>query len=145
MMAPGPDDDGSVFPDSAQNVSNLVIDGDYICRAWWQFRIVLVSRCPSASGDTRLELCLILWIVNEDLKCSESRVALCVKHTLQKKVSCLQQVSLFNRVISRSNLGLTRITIRVSGSFGSVYWPGFNPGQHYHYSYKTNITISIIS
>ena len=36
-MAPGPGDDGSVFPNSAQDVPNLVIDGDYICRAWQQF------------------------------------------------------------------------------------------------------------
>ena len=46
MMASGPGDDESVFPNSAQDVSNLVIDGDYILkkkkdtkgsRAWQQF------------------------------------------------------------------------------------------------------------
>ena len=60
----------------------------------------------------------ILQILNEDLKCSELCVALCVKYTLQKKSSCLQPghirvksaVSLFNRVICGSNPGLTRIT-----------------------------------
>ena len=30
MMASGSGDDGSVFPNSAQDVSNLVIDGDRI-------------------------------------------------------------------------------------------------------------------
>ena len=30
MMVSGSGDDGSVFPISAQDVSNLVIDGDYI-------------------------------------------------------------------------------------------------------------------
>ena len=30
MMASGSCDDGSVFPHSAQDVSNLVIDGDYM-------------------------------------------------------------------------------------------------------------------
>ena len=95
-MMPG--DDGSVFHNSAQDVSNLVIDGHYILkrkkdtkgsRAWQQFRIVLVSRLPLGSGTARLELCLILRILNEDLKCSELSVAVCVKHTLQKKVNCL--------------------------------------------------------
>ena len=52
MMASGPGDDGSVFPISAQDVSNLVIDGNYILKknkdmkgskVWQQFRIVLVS------------------------------------------------------------------------------------------------------
>ena len=43
-----------------------------------------------------IELCLILRILNEDSKCLELCVALCVKHTLQKKVSCLQQVSLYS-------------------------------------------------
>ena len=47
MMASGDGDGGSVFPHSAQNVSNLVIDGDYMAkkkkkdmkgnRAWQQF------------------------------------------------------------------------------------------------------------
>ena len=52
MMAPGSCDDGSVFPHSAQDSLNLVIDGDYKLkkkkdtkgsRAWQQFRNVLVS------------------------------------------------------------------------------------------------------
>ena len=30
MMASGSGDDGSIFPNSAQDVSNLVIDGDRI-------------------------------------------------------------------------------------------------------------------
>ena len=46
MMVSGPGNDGSVFPNSAQDVSKLVIDGDYILkkkkdtkgsRAWKQF------------------------------------------------------------------------------------------------------------
>ena len=92
---------------------------------------------PFRVGAARLESCLILWILNEDSKCSELCIAVRVKHTLQKKMSCLQQVSLFNRVISGSNLGLTRIIIWVSGPSGSVghpgqwYWPGFNPGLYY--------------
>ena len=45
----------------------------------------------SAAG---LESCLILWILNEDSKHLESQVAVRVKYTLQKKVSCLQQASL---------------------------------------------------
>ena len=49
---------------------------------------------PFRVGRARLESCLILRILNEDSKCSELRVALSVKHTLQKKVSCLQ-VSLY--------------------------------------------------
>ena len=53
MMTSGPCDDGSVFPHSAQDILNLVIDGDYMLkkkkdtkgsRAWQQFRNVLVSR-----------------------------------------------------------------------------------------------------
>ena len=32
MMASGPGDDGSVFPNSAQDVLKLVIDGDYILK-----------------------------------------------------------------------------------------------------------------
>ena len=60
---------------------------------------------------------------------SESCVAVCVcvKHSLQKKVICLQQVSLFNQVISGANPGLTRITIQVSGSSGSVVLTQFQP------------------
>ena len=78
MMASGSGDDGSVFPNSAQDVLNLVIDGHYILkrkkdtkgsRAWQQFRIVLVLWLPSGSGATRLESCLILRILNEDSKC----------------------------------------------------------------------------
>ena len=30
MMASGPGDDGSVFSNSTQDVSKLVIDGDYV-------------------------------------------------------------------------------------------------------------------
>ena len=53
MMASGSCDDGSVFPHSAQDISNLVIDDDYMLkkkdtkgsRAWQLFRNVLVSRC----------------------------------------------------------------------------------------------------
>ena len=46
MTAFGPGDDGSAFPNSAQDVLNLVIDGHYILkrkkdtkgsRAWQQF------------------------------------------------------------------------------------------------------------
>ena len=46
MMASGPCNDGSVFPHSAQDVLNLVIDGDYMLkkkkdmkgsRVWQQF------------------------------------------------------------------------------------------------------------
>ena len=48
---------------------------------------------PFRVGAARLESCLIL-ILNEDSKCLESRVAVRVEHTLQKKVSCLQQVNL---------------------------------------------------
>ena len=107
-MAPVPGDDGSVFSNSAQNWWRLYFkEGERIRKEvehGSNFKSS-VSRCPSESGDVRLESCLILWILNEDLKCSESRVALCVKHTLQKKVSYLQQVSLFNRVISGSNPG----------------------------------------
>ena len=114
MMVPGPGEDGIVFPNSAQDVSNLIIDSGYICRAWQQFRIVLVSQGSSGSADARLESCLVLRILNEDSKCSELRVTLCVKHTLQKKVNCLQQASLFNWVMSGSNPGLTRIS----------YYPG---------------------
>ena len=64
MMASGPGDDGSVFSNSVQDVSNLVIDGDYILkkkkdtkgsRAWQQFRIMLVLQRFSGSGTTRLE------------------------------------------------------------------------------------------
>ena len=32
MMVSGPCNDGSVFPHSAQDVSNLVIDGDYMLK-----------------------------------------------------------------------------------------------------------------
>ena len=32
MMASGPCDDGSVFPHSAQDVSNLVIDSDHMLK-----------------------------------------------------------------------------------------------------------------
>ena len=55
MMASGPCDDGSVFPHSVQDASNLVIDGDYMLknkkdtkgsRAWQQFQNMLVSRHP---------------------------------------------------------------------------------------------------
>ena len=50
MMASGPGDYGSVFPNSAQDVSKLFINGDYILkkkkdtkgsRAWQQFQIML--------------------------------------------------------------------------------------------------------
>ena len=54
MMVSGPCNDGSVSPHSAQDISNLVIDGDYmlkkrrirkeVARAWQQF---LVSRRPT--------------------------------------------------------------------------------------------------
>ena len=56
MMASGPCNDGSVFPHSAQDVLNLVIDGDYMLkkkkdtkgsRAWQQFRNALVSQHPT--------------------------------------------------------------------------------------------------
>ena len=49
MVASGSGDDRSVFPNSAQDVSKLVIDGNYILkkkkdmkesRAWQQFRII---------------------------------------------------------------------------------------------------------
>ena len=49
MMVSGPGDDVSVFLNSVQDVSTLVIDGDYILkkkkdtkgnRAWQQFQIV---------------------------------------------------------------------------------------------------------
>ena len=49
MMAFGPGDDGSVFLNSAQDVSKLIIDGDYILKkrkdtkgskAWQQFQIM---------------------------------------------------------------------------------------------------------
>ena len=32
MMVSGPGDDGSVFPNSAQDALSLVIDGDYVCK-----------------------------------------------------------------------------------------------------------------
>ena len=35
-------------------------------------------------------------ILNEDSKCSKLHVALCIKHTLQKKSCCLKQVSLYS-------------------------------------------------
>ena len=56
MMASDPCYDGSIFPHFAQDVSNLVIDGDYMLkkekdtkgsRAWQQFWNVLVSRRPT--------------------------------------------------------------------------------------------------
>ena len=56
MIASGPCNDGSVFPHCAQDVLNLVIDGNYMLkekkdtkrsRAWQQFRKVLVSRHPT--------------------------------------------------------------------------------------------------
>ena len=93
-------------------------------RAWQQFRIVLVLQHPSVSGATRPKSCLIVWILNEDLKCSELRVAVCVKQTLQKKVSCFQQLSLYS---TGSYPGLTRIAIQVSGSSGSVVLTRFQP------------------
>ena len=71
-------------------------------------RVSLVA--PFRVGAARLESCLIL---NEDSKCSESRVAMRVKHTLQKKVSCLQQASLIQ-------LG----HIRVRSGFDPDYYPG---------------------
>ena len=72
---------------------------------------------PFRVGRARLESCLILRILNEDSKCSELRVALSVKHTLQKKVSCLQ-VSLYIQP------GQIRR--------GQWYWSGFNPDLHAH-------------
>ena len=56
MMASGPCNNGSVFPHFAEDVSNLVIDGDYMLkkkedtkgsRAWQQFQNVLVSWRPT--------------------------------------------------------------------------------------------------
>ena len=56
MMASGPCNDGSVFLHSAQDVLNLVIDGDYMLkkkkdtkgsRAWQQFQNGLVSWHPT--------------------------------------------------------------------------------------------------
>ena len=53
MMASGSCDDGSVFPHSAQDISNLVIDGNYMLkkkkdtkgsRAWQQVQNVSVLR-----------------------------------------------------------------------------------------------------
>ena len=128
MMVFGSGDDVSVFSNSAQDVSNLVINGYYIfkeekgSKAWQQFRIMLVWRRPSGSGSMRLETCLILWILNEDSKCLQLRVAVCAKHTLQKKVSCLQQMSFIStghiQVKSGSDLDyyLGQWIIRVSGT-----------------------------
>ena len=86
-------------------------------RAWQQFWIVLVLQCPSGLGVARLESC---WILNEDSKCSELHIAVCVKYTLQKKVSCLQQVSLYS-------IGSYPGQIRVSGSSRSVILTWFQP------------------
>ena len=131
MMAFGSADDGSIFHNSAQDGLNLAIDGHYILkkkkdtkgsRACQQFRIVLISWLPTGSGTARLESCLILQILNEDSKCSELSVAVRVKYTLQKKVSCLQQVSLIQlghiQVKSGSDLDYypDHWVIRVSGT-----------------------------
>ena len=86
---------------------------------------------PFRVGATRLESCLILWILNEDSKCSELHVAVCVKHTLQKKVSCLQQVSL----IQPGHIWVESGSV---GHPGQWYWPGFNLDVHAASSWPYN-------
>ena len=62
MMASGSGDDGSVFPYSAQDVSNLVIDGDRIRKKWSMAAILnrVGLAAPFRVGAARLESCLIL-------------------------------------------------------------------------------------
>ena len=69
---------------------------------------------PFRVGAVRLEWCLILWILNEDLKCLELRVAVHVKHTFQKKVSCLEVPSTSVSYSTGSNPG--QWVIQVSGT-----------------------------
>ena len=137
-MASDSGDNGSVFPNSAQDVLNLVIDSHYVLkrkkdmkgsRAWQQFQIMLVSRYPPGSDAARLELCLILRILNEGSKCSELRIALHIKHTLQKKVSCLQWRSLYSTGSYRGQIRVRPVLLSGSvGHPGQWYWPSFSPG-----------------
>ena len=46
MMASGPCNDGSVFPHSAQDVLNLVIDGDYMLKK----KKDIISKCVSLTA-----------------------------------------------------------------------------------------------
>ena len=68
MMAPGPGDDENVFLNSAQDVSKLVIDGDYILqkkkdtkgsRAWQQFQIVIN---PANNGEVFGVACCCVYV-----------------------------------------------------------------------------------
>ena len=79
---------GSVFLDSAQDVLNLVIDGHYNnlkrkkdtkgSRAWQQFRIMLVSRRPSAPFRVRhREIRIVFNLVNTEWRLKVFIVACC--------------------------------------------------------------------
>ena len=141
-MAFGSGDEGSVFPNSAQNVSNLVIDGHYILkrkkdtkesRAWQQFQIVLVSRRRRAAPFRigRCETRIMFNPTNTEWRLKVFVVACCcVCKAYFTKESELPStsVSLFNQVISGSNLSLT---IRVSGSSRSVVLIQFQPWSQY--------------
>ena len=118
LMAFGPGDDGSVFPNSAQDVLNLVIDSHYILkrkkdmtgsRAWQQFRIApMVSLAVLFRVGCR-ETRIVFNPANTEWRLKVFGVA---KESKRPSTS----VSLFNRVISGS-----------VGHPGQWYWPGFNP------------------
>ena len=132
MMASGHCNDGSVLPHSAQDVLNLFIDGDYILkekkdikgsRAWQQFRNVLVLWRP-----TRIVFYPMnteCWMKTQSV---QSHTLLCVKHTLQKKLTCLQQVSLYSTGSYPGQIQVWPGLLSGSvGHPGQQYWPGFNP------------------
>ena len=73
MMVSGPGEDGSVFPNFVQDVSNLVINGDYI-----------LKKKKDTKGSRAWQQVFNLWIMK---KCLESCVAVCIKcaYFIQRK------------------------------------------------------------
>ena len=86
------------------------------------------SRPPFRVG--RRETRIVFYPVNTKWRLAVFGVApccVCKAYFTKESELPLTSVSLFNRVISGSNPGLTRITIRVSGSSGSVVLTRFQP------------------